>query len=146
MNKKILRILVGIFILITGIVGCDKKEEEQLSIDTKAVETGIIFVDYEADGTAMQLILYKDDDHVIHGAFNTCQVCNGSPYAYFVQEGNDIVCQNCGNHFTVNEIGVGHGGCNPVPLEFTQEGEVVQIEVKHLLENAFMFENWKRGI
>ena len=30
-------------------------------------------------------------------AFNTCQVCNPSPKAYFVQNGKNFICQNCKN-------------------------------------------------
>lgn len=151
MNKRRLRILIGLFIVIMWASGCDKKEEEvteekQLLVDTESAENELIYADYDADGVTVQVMLYKDSDSVIHGAFNICQVCNGSPYAYFEQEGDDVVCQNCGNHFAIDEIGSARGGCNPVPLEFTQEGDVVQIEVDYLLENATLFTNWKRGI
>lgn len=174
MNRKLLPIFTGMLIMMAGITGCAKEgesaeqenteqentvqERESSSVQQPDVQDGMLqidsddmggevfFADYDADGTAMQLMLYKDDDNVIHGAFNTCQVCNGSPYAYFEQEGNDVVCQNCGNHFSVEEIGNAHGGCNPVPLEFTQEDNLVQIDIAYLTENASMFETWKQGL
>ena len=106
----------------------------------------VAFIDYDSNGTAMQVMLYKDADGTVHGALNTCQVCAGSPYAYFEQEGNEVVCQNCGNHFAVEAIGDVHGGCNPVPLELSEDGDQVLIETESLDEQADAFANWKKGI
>lgn len=113
-------------------------------IEKASLSTDIAFIDYTADKTDMQIMLYKDDQNVVHGAFNTCQVCNGSPYAYFLQEEDDVVCQNCGNHFSVNEIGTAHGGYNPVPLEYEQDEDTVKISTVYLDEKAELFINWKK--
>lgn len=106
----------------------------------------VAFVDYDSNGTAMQVMLYKDTEGKVHGALNTCQVCAGSPYAYFEQEGNEVVCQNCGNHFSVEAIGDVHGGCNPVPLEVSEDGDQVLIDTAALDDQADAFANWKKGI
>lgn len=116
----------------------------QVAVDSLGAQ--VTFIDHDSNGTAMQMMLYKEDDGTVHGALNTCQVCAGSPYAYFEQEGNDVVCQNCGNHFSVNAIGDVHGGCNPVPLEMSEEGKYVLIDTAILDENAAAFQNWKKGI
>ena len=106
----------------------------------------VAFIDYDSNGTAMQVMLYKVEDGTVRGALNTCQVCAGSPYAYFEQEGSDVVCQNCGNHFSVDAIGDVHGGCNPVPLELSDDGKNVVIDTAVLDEQAGAFTNWKKGI
>lgn len=106
----------------------------------------VAFIDYDSNGTAMQVMLYKNADGTVHGALNTCQVCAGSPYAYFEQEGNEVVCQNCGNHFAVDAIGDVHGGCNPVPLEHSENGDQVLIDTSVLDGEAEAFANWKKGI
>lgn len=116
----------------------------QVAVDSLGAQ--VAFIDYDSNGTAMQVMLYKEEDGTVHGALNTCQVCAGSPYAYFEQEGNDVVCQNCGNHFSVNAIGDVHGGCNPVPLEMSEDGKYVLIDTAKLDENATAFQNWKKGI
>lgn len=120
--------------------------DNTLQISTEILGDDVAFVDYDSKGTAMQIILYKDEKGEVHGAFNTCQVCNGSPYAYFVQEENNVVCQNCGNLFALQEIGAVRGGCNPIPLEFTQEGDTIKIDTSYLDQNASLFKNWKQGI
>ena len=116
----------------------------QVAVDSLGDQ--VAFIDYDSNGTAMQVMLYKGEDGTIHGALNTCQVCAGSPYAYFEQEGSDVVCQNCGNHFSVDAIGDAHGGCNPVPLEFSEDGKNVVIDTTVLDEQAGAFTNWKKGI
>ena len=57
-----------------------------------------------------------------------------------------MVCQNCGNHFALQEIGAARGGCNPVPLEFVRDESLIKIETAYLNQYAYMFENWKQGI
>lgn len=116
----------------------------QVSIDSLGDQ--VAFIDYDSNGTAMQVMLYKDADGTVRGALNTCQVCAGSPYAYFEQEGSDVVCQNCGNHFSVDAIGDAHGGCNPVPLELSEDEKNVVIDTAVLDEQAGAFTNWKKGI
>lgn len=121
-------------------------EDGRLQVELASLGDQVAFVDYDSNGTAMQVMLYKDTEGTVHGALNTCQVCAGSPYAYFEQEGNDVVCQNCGNHFSVTDIGAVHGGCNPVPLELSEDGEYVRIDTAVLDAQADAFQNWKKGI
>lgn len=83
------------------------------------------------ENTKIRLFAVKSSDGVIRTAFNTCQVCNPSPKAYFEQEGNNFICQNCGNSFPANRIGIEKGGCNPIPItndEKTVEGNKIIIK------------------
>ena len=45
----------------------------------------------------MEIVAVKALDGSIRTAFNTCQVCYNSGRGYYQQEGNELVCQNCGN-------------------------------------------------
>ena len=47
---------------------------------------------------------------------DTCQVCCDSGQGYYEQSGDILVCQNCGNRFTMDQVEVSIGGCNPVPI------------------------------
>lgn len=108
--------------------------KQQVPVDS--LGDRVAFIDYDSNGTAMRVMLYKGEDGTVRGALNTCQVCAGSPYAYFEQEGSDVVCQNCGNHFSVDDIGDTHGGCNPVPLEVSRDGKYTVIDTVVLDEQA----------
>ena len=74
------------------------------------------FYKAELDGTEIELVALKDSKGNLRTAFNACQVCYSSGKGYYVQDGNYLVCQNCGNSFTIDQVGIASGGCNPWPI------------------------------
>mgnify|MGYP002587382179 FL=1 len=91
-------------------------ESGNIVIDTTNIGSKASFYTYDAEGTTIRLFAVKASDGTIRMAFNTCQVCNPSPKAYFVQSGKNFICQNCGNSFSTDNIGKERGGCNPIPI------------------------------
>ncbi len=58
-----------------------------------------------------------------------------------------MVCQNCGNRFGFDEVGLEDGGCNPVPITDAQrsiEGDVLTISHAFLSEASEIFRNWNK--
>ena len=105
------------------------------------------FFDRTQEGTAMQLIALVDEQGQVHAAYNTCQVCAGSPYAYFDYENGKLVCQNCGNAFDVSSVGAAAGGCNPMPVDdYSVEGDALVIPEAALERALPSFANWKKGL
>jgi uncharacterized membrane protein len=106
------------------------------------------FYPITVDGTRMEVFAVKASDGTIRTAFNTCQVCNGSPKAYFKQSGDTVQCQNCGNKFPMSRVGIESGGCNPVPIlddERTATDESITVLYSTLEANAYRFPaNWKK--
>jgi uncharacterized membrane protein len=96
----------------------------------------------------MEVMAVQASDGTIRTAFNTCQVCNGSPRAYFKQEGKSVVCQNCGNVFSLDMIEVQRGGCNPVPIkkdDKVEDGDTITISGEFLEQYKDLFpSNWKK--
>ena len=118
-----------------------------LTVRTDEVGTQASYFDYDADGITVQVLAVRASDGTVRLALNTCQVCNGSPYAYFVQDGDDFVCQNCHNRFSSTDVGKVGGGCNPVPITaevYKEENGTLVIPASFLEENADRFENWKK--
>ena len=131
--KKISQLIL-ILILVLTVNGCSTKtketkkqrnkyltvkanEDNNIILDTSNITSTATFVNYDDDGINIQFILVRGTDNKVRIALNTCQVCNPSPKAYFVQEGEYLVCQNCGTKFHINKIGIEKGGCNPTPVE-----------------------------
>ena len=116
-------------------------------INVADITENATFYEYDSNGTTIGLFAVKASDGTIRTALNTCQVCNGSPYAYFEQQGDSFQCQNCGNQFSLDMIGQERGGCNPVPItaddETVNDTEII-IPAKFLDENAERFTNWKK--
>lgn len=118
-----------------------------LTVRTEEIGTEASFFDYDADGITVQVLAVRASDDTVRLALNTCQVCNGSPYAYFVQDGNDFICQNCHNSFSSTDVGKVNGGCNPVPITaevYQEEDGTLVVPATFLDENAARFENWKK--
>ena len=110
-------------------------------LDTKSPT----FITYTSEkGSKMELVAVKDSNDNIDIAFNTCQVCNGSPKAYFVWKNNKLICENCGNTFSLKTIGQSSEGCNPMAIsdsEVTKIDNGIQISKAFLSENENLFAN-----
>ena len=92
----------------------------------------------------MQLIALVDAAGASQLAFNTCQVCAGSPYAYFEYQNGVLVCQNCGNRFALSAVGKVSGGCNPMPVtNYANDGAQLIVPEDVLAQAAPSFKNWK---
>ena len=121
-------------------------ENGDIRIPLSDLSSTAAFYDAEVDGTKVELLAVKASDGSIHTAFNTCQVCYSSGRGYYVQEGDELVCQNCGNRFPINEVGVTRNGCNPVPIlenERTMDDSSITIPDSFLKKYVAIFENWK---
>ncbi|MBU5313509.1 DUF2318 domain-containing protein [Tissierella carlieri] len=112
------------------------------------ITENVSFLEYKSkDGITVGLLAARASDGTVRTALNTCQVCNGSPYAYFVQQDDQIQCENCGNIYSLDMIEQERGGCNPIPImveEKTVTGTEIIIPAAFLEENAAIFENWKK--
>jgi hypothetical protein len=117
-----------------------------LVIPVKEVSEKATFYPVEIDGTKLEVIAVKAPDGSIRTAFNTCQVCYDSGRGYYKQEGNTLVCQNCGNKFRMDQVQVLSGGCNPVPImpeDKTQDATNITISEEYLAKSKAIFANWK---
>jgi len=106
------------------------------------------FYPYNLEGTKMEIIAVKAADGTIRTALNTCQVCYDSGRGYYVQEGDYLVCQNCGNRFNIDQIEKIKGGCNPVPiLEESKKdmGTYIALSKDFITTQKQYFLNWKKG-
>lgn len=84
------------------------------------------FYRFEGSSGPIDFFLVRSQDGVIRTAFDTCDVCYRERKGYR-QEGNDMVCNNCDQHFRTDLVNVVKGGCNPAPLKREQDGSTVVI-------------------
>jgi uncharacterized membrane protein len=118
-----------------------------LVIQIKDITQTAAFYPVTVDGVKMEAFAVKAPDGTIRTALNTCQVCYDSGRGYYKQEGDVLVCQNCGNRFRTCDVEKVKGGCNPVPI--LEEDKVVTentitVPVEFLQKAKVLFSNWKR--
>ncbi len=89
-----------------------------------------------SDGTMVTFFVLKSADGVIRAAIDACDVCYRSGLGYY-QEGDFMVCRNCGQKFASNKINVIKGGCNPAPLNRIVVGDKLVIEMKDIDMNSW---------
>lgn len=148
-------LLIVVFRFIVLPEGASKDEtrnssKAQAEGDIKIIKEEVTgkasFYPYEIDGVNLEVMAVKAEDGTVRTAFNTCQVCYASGRGYYKQEGDYIVCQNCGNAYTSEEVEVITGGCNPVPItkeNKTESDDTITINRGLLEEYQSIFANWK---
>ena len=131
---------------LRGLLGCPKTEDqfsesqnqpqslsevqfsgekgEKVDLDNGEVKLAAsIFNDNQArfynvemsDGKRIYFFVVKDRNGIYRAAANACVVCFKT-YKGFRQEGDEIVCNNCGNRYPIEKIATEKGGCNPGPI------------------------------
>ncbi len=115
-------------------------------ITTDGITETATFYPIVVEDVSMELLAVKAPDGTIRTAFNTCQVCYDSGRGYYVQEGDTLVCQNCGNRFKTSDVEKVRGGCNPLPIVAdykTVEGNTITVPYELLQAAKEFFLNWK---
>ena len=86
----------------------------------------------------IRYFVLKSSDGIIRAAFDACDVCWPAGKGYY-QDGDYMVCRNCGRRFAsvlVNEV---KGGCNPAPLTRSVENNKLVIQIKDIQQGRQYF-------
>lgn len=75
----------------------------------------------------------KASDGTIRTAFDACEVCFQSKKGYY-QEGDAMVCRNCGKRFPVSELDKRQGGCKPIHLDSEVKNGKLIVKTSDLLK------------
>lgn len=149
-------VLVICLLVITGCsFGNGKEELKQNVVSAEFNDDGDIviredditeeatFISYEVDGVTIGFIAVRGTDGKVRVAFNTCHSCGPAPNAYFIQEGEYFICQNCKNKIHVDKISEDVDDCSPrVIEEMTEEEGIITISKEYADTFKDDFENW----
>jgi uncharacterized membrane protein len=91
------------------------------------------------DGQRVRFFIVKSKDGALRAALDACEVCFKGKKGY-VQQGNDMVCVNCGMKFKTEKVGEIKGGCNPSPLKLTVKGADVVVSQQDLMNGLHYFQ------
>ena len=89
-----------------------------------------------SDGVMVTFFVLKSNDGVIRAAIDACDVCYRAGKGY-EQNGDEMVCLNCGMRFASARINEVKGGCNPAPLTRTIEGDKLVIDMADIDQNSW---------
>ena len=97
-----------------------------------------------SNGVTVRFFILRSSDGVVRAAYDACDVCWREGKGYY-QDGDFMVCRNCGQRFAsvkVNEI---KGGCNPAPLDRTVVGDKLVIKIADIVQGSQYFDLAKRS-
>lgn len=81
-------------------------------------------------------LLNKFEDRISPAvAFDACMLCGDMGY---IKKGGELICIACNVRIFLPSVGK-FGGCNPIPLEFSNENGTIKITLKNVLGGANYF-------
>ena len=87
------------------------------------------------NGTKVRFLLYRKSVKEVAAVFDACQICGG---VGFYKGATGIICKNCAAPINPQSVGQ-PGGCNPIPLQSTQDGDTVVISITDLAQQVGQF-------
>ncbi|MCB1055566.1 MAG: DUF2318 domain-containing protein [Acidobacteria bacterium] len=80
----------------------------------------------------------RDEQGQLAVAFDANEICYKAKRGYRA-EGAWVVCNKCDKSFRLAEVNAGGGGCKPVPLPFSLDGQAVVLTESDLLRGWRLF-------
>ena len=111
--------------------------EVKVQLSALTGSTASYFV-YNANGKDIKFFMLRASDGTVRLALDACTACNHAKLGYR-QNGEAMVCNNCGMSFKSTDVGHVSGGCSPIPLKNSQDGMTLTVKVKDLEEGAKYF-------
>jgi uncharacterized membrane protein len=96
------------------------------------------FYSFDSGGTTVKYFVLADKNGKVRVALDACEVCFAQKKGYH-QEGDTMVCNNCGKVFPSAQINVITGGCNPIPVDKTIAGGKLTITSDSLAQGVQYF-------
>ncbi len=95
--------------------------------------------DFKDGQLTIRYFIIKSADGVLRAAFDACDVCWPAGKGYY-QDGDVMVCRNCGRRFISTKVNEVKGGCNPAPLNRRVEGDLLVIEADDIRSGKGYFD------
>lgn len=93
---------------------------------------------YKANGVDLKFLALRASDGTVRVSLDACQACYHAKLGYR-QNGDTLVCNNCGMGFKSSDVGRISGGCSPIPLKNSQDGKTLTVRAKDLEEGVKYF-------
>ena len=119
------------------LVEADESGTVRLSVETFD-DYAAHYYTYMHNDQPIEFFVLKSEDGVVRVAFTACDVCYSSLKGYS-QDGQIMICNNCGSQFPADQINVVRGGCNPSPLERSVEDNYLVINEDDIIRGDSYF-------
>lgn len=113
----------------------------EVEIPESEVTENARYYSIDSKGVDVRFFAVRADDGNIRVAMDACDVCYDAKKGYR-QDGDDMVCNNCGNRYPTSGIGTENlkGGCWPSHVPMKMEDGNVVIKASELRAKRYMFD------
>lgn len=87
----------------------------------------------QLNGKALRFLIYRKPDNKLAIVMDACTICGAAGYTNGGAQG--LICRNCSAPINPQSVGEG-GGCNPIPLTASIQGDTVTVTEKDLKDGA----------
>ncbi|MEO0281740.1 MAG: DUF2318 domain-containing protein [candidate division WOR-3 bacterium] len=132
-------IVLLMFFLTKNLI--ESSNAQVIKIPESEITENAKWYEYEKDGIKIRFFAVKASDGSIKTAFDACDICYKSKKGYS-QDGNYIVCNNCGNKYLIDDLGSKNkvsGGCWPGYLPNSLVGNDVVIKKSDIEKGIWRF-------
>jgi high-affinity iron transporter len=91
-------------------------------------DTSLHFYTADVNNTVIRFLVIHKTSGDYATALDACQICGPAGYR---QEGQNVICRNCGAVIYIPSVG-DRGGCNPIPVKSKVEGGEVIVDLSAL--------------
>ena len=95
---------------------------------SELTDSSLHFYTADVNGTVIRFLVIHKQNGDFATALDACQICGTAGYR---QEGQNVICRNCGAAIYIPSIGES-GGCNPIAVKSRVEGGQVIVDVSAL--------------
>ena len=95
---------------------------------SELTDSSLHFYTADVNGTVIRFLVIHKQNGDFATALDACQICGTAGYR---QEGQSVICRNCGAAIYIPSIGES-GGCNPIAVKSRVEGGQVIVDVSAL--------------
>ena len=99
---------------------------------SELTDQSLHFYTADVNGTVIRFLVIHKMNGDYTAALDACQICGRAGYR---QDGQNVICRNCGASIYVPSIG-DHGGCNPIPVKSSVVGGEVIVDLSTLADAA----------
>jgi high-affinity iron transporter len=99
---------------------------------SELTDSSLHFYTADVNGTVIRFLVIHKQNGDFAAALDACQICGTAGYR---QEGQNVICRNCGAAIYIPSIGES-GGCNPIAVKSRVEGGQVIVDVSALANAA----------
>jgi len=99
---------------------------------SELTDSSLHYYTADVDNTVIRFLVIHKTNGDYATALDACQICGAAGYR---QEGQNIICRNCGAAIYVPSIG-DSGGCNPIAVKSQVEGGEVIVDLSALAKAA----------